>query len=166
MKIFGLIEINWAKKNKPLDKDTSVADVFLALQEMGRIERPTGHTHRQIRTIARNRITDQIVFPEPRNPSDVWEVQRLANLVDDIDKMFSKGWIDICKIDRAVSDFGLCMTPRAGQALKKLHLLHCVDFNKYLPGIFEQVPDLITCVFSEGRLPAQPVSDSLRITQE
>jgi len=166
VKLFGLIEINWAKKEPPLDKDTTVADVFQALQAMGRIAAPEPGQHRRVRTIGRARITDQIVFPEPNDHNDVWEVQRLTNLVQNVDKMFTRGWIDICELDKAVTEFKLCQPPRAKAAYEKLRLLHCVSFNKYLPGIFEQVPDLMTCVFSEGRLPAQPVSDSLRITQE
>jgi hypothetical protein len=166
VKIFGLIEINWARKKPKLSHETSVADVFLALQAMGHIAKQEHHQPRQIRTIPRNRLTDQIVFPEPNDPNDPWEVQRLTNLVRDVEKMFRQGWFSICVLDRAIDGFNLIQTPRSKEAYKKLAILHCVNFNEYVPGIFEQLPDLINCVLSEGRLPLQPVSDSLRITQE
>lgn len=108
-----------------------------------------------IRVFRKQKITDLIVFPEPENMDDVWQMQALTNLVAKVDTMFNKGWIDICEIDSAITRFQISHNARSRDAYNKLRVLHCVDFNKYLPGIMEEVPDLLTCVFTGGVLPKQ-----------
>lgn len=118
-----------------------------------------------IRTIPRSRVVDSIVFPAPIS-DDVWDQQSLLNAVSRIEKMFAQDYFDICDIDRIIKDFKLDQAQfgYAGVAYKKLRSLHCVHYNTMLPGIAEQIPELITTVFSEGRLPVN--KDALRIAEK
>jgi hypothetical protein len=118
-------------------------------QQSSRQEAPS------IRVFRKQKITDLIVFPEPENMDDVWQMQALTNLVAKVDTMFNKGWIDICEIDSAITRFKISQNARSRDAYNKLRVLHCVDFTKYLPGIMEEVPDLLTCVFTGGVLPKE-----------
>jgi hypothetical protein len=111
---------------------------------------------RNIRTFRQKSITDLIVFPEPKNLDNVWEAQRLVNLVNDVEKMFDRDQhIDICKIRSAVEEFNIAQTPRSVDAFEKLRIVHCEKFSNLLPGIYEQLPDLLTCVFTGGVLPKE-----------
>lgn len=152
MKVLG-IKL-WEKKPQQHDQFSpeqmeALAQMFGMMgQQQPNVGRPGV---REIKTMKRFRITDQIIFPEPLNTDDVWSVQQLTNLVDKVEKMFTQSWIDICEIDKAIRDFKLSMTGPSKAAYNKLHTLHCVNFDKYLPGIYEQIPGLLTCVFTEGR---------------
>jgi hypothetical protein len=151
MKVLGLTL--W--KKKPEQQSTFTAEQMDALSQLfGAMKAqsvPGRPGVREIKTMKRHRITDQIIFPEPLNTDDVWSVQQLTNLVDKVEKMFTQGWIDICEVDSAVRNFKLRLTGPSKQAYEKLRILHCVHFDKYLPGIYDQIPSLMTCVFTEGR---------------
>lgn len=115
--------------------------------------KPTGRT---IRTFRQKSITDLIVFPEPVKLDCEWEAQKLVNLVRDVEKMFSDDrHINICKVREAIKDFKIMQTPRSVAAYEKLGVVHCEKFDTLLPGIFEQLPDLLTCVFTGGVLPKE-----------
>lgn len=109
-----------------------------------------------IRTFRQQSITDLIIFPEPVRLDCEWEAQKLVNLVKDVDRMFtSEQHIDICKVRQAIKDFSITQTPRSQAAYDKLSIVHCEKFSSLLPGIFEQLPDLLTCVFTGGVLPKE-----------
>lgn len=109
-----------------------------------------------VRTFRQKSITDLIVFPEPVKLDCEWEAQKLVNLVRDVEKMFtSDGYIDICKVREAIRDFDIMQSPRSREAYEKLSIVHCEKFSSLLPGIFEQLPDLLTCVFTGGVLPKE-----------
>lgn len=116
--------------------------------------RPT--SAKTIRTFRQKSVTDLIVFPEPVKLDCEWEAQKLVNLVRDVEKMFSEsGSINICKVREAINDFNIMQTPRSRAAYEKLSIVHCEKFSSLLPGIFEQLPDLLTCVFTGGVLPKE-----------
>nr|DAF93506.1 MAG TPA: hypothetical protein [Myoviridae sp. ctshb19] len=151
MKFLGVeIEIRRVKA----DEDVPSASKAMALLEGPQVSRRSSG----IRTFRKPKITDMIIFPEPDDLSDVWQAQALTNLVAKIEKSFNYyGWVDICTVDEAVRQFNIPQNRRSKLAYEKLHTLHCVHFNKYLPGIMEQVPDLYTCIFTGGVFPKEPM---------
>lgn len=163
MRILGM-EITFGKASK--------ADQTYTLREHERDMEKWDKLARQavvakgIRTVPRMNIMSKIIFPEPTDPNDLWSCQQLAKLIMDVEKMFSRGYIDICVIRTAISDLKLTMTPESNAAFERLQTVHCVHFSDLLPGIFEQIPDQLTCVFTEGRYPEKRVPESHRLTQE
>jgi hypothetical protein len=135
---------------KETDHTPSASTAMAAISQRGpQQEEPS------IRVFRKPKITDMIVFPEPENMDDVWQMQMLTNLVRKVDKMFIDGYIDICEIDSAIRKFKISHNARSAAAYEKLRVLHCVKFPDYLPGIMAEVPDLLTCVFSGGVLPKE-----------
>uniref|UniRef100_A0AB39CDF0 Uncharacterized protein n=1 Tax=Pseudomonas phage HRDY3 TaxID=3236930 RepID=A0AB39CDF0_9VIRU len=105
-----------------------------------------------LKTFRRTSPMEQIVFPEPPDPDDVWQQQALLNLLNKVQTMFDRGWISICEIDAIVTKFNIPQNGAAKAARRKLAELHCVDSDKMVPGLWEQIPGLMTCVFTGGAI--------------
>lgn len=75
--------------------------------------------------------------------------------------MITKGWMDICTIDKAIKSIGC--TPDA-EAYRALHLLHCVHFKDMPSELRAAIPELIAKVLGgdpiELHLPASEPAPS------
>lgn len=151
MKVLGF-EIRRVGADEPAAQET--------MEKMLSVPYQPKSSGRIIRTFRQKAITDLIVFPEPVRLDCEWEAQKLANLVRDVERMFtSDGHIDICKVREAIRDFDILQSPRSKAAYEKLSVVHCEKFSSLLPGIFEQLPDLLTCVFTGGVLPKENLAE-------
>lgn len=109
-----------------------------------------------VKTIGRNgNVLSRIIFPEPLS-DEPWDVQALQSLVINVQKMFARGHFSVCLLDEAIKQFNLTMTHESALALRKLNTIHCVDYALLSPDILDDIPDMMTCIFTEGRAGWRP----------
>jgi len=105
-----------------------------------------------LKTYRKKSPLDEIVFPEPENPDDPWQQQALANLLGSVQKMYQSGHFDVCIMTEAIDRSSIPQNGAARLAREKLRLLHCVDFDKMVPGLYDKIPGLMSCVFNGGEI--------------
>lgn len=161
----GSFEVTFGGRPKGPAQESDVRDVVIVKetpriggptkQEWGRRPQAVGKLPaRRIMSIERAQSpVEMIVFPACRDVDDPWERQRFDNMVNVVEKMFGRGWIDIVAINDIIKEFRLCLTVEALDSHRKLSMIHCVDFTKLDRAIVPQIPHLLTHVFSEGRIP-------------
>lgn len=101
-------------------------------------------------------IAQHIIFPGD-GPEDSWKCAARSKLIEEIEGMFRKGYFDVCPINNAISNFKLISTISTKKAMENLMQIHCVNFDKLTPEIFEAIPRHITHIFTEGRVPLEPI---------
>lgn len=89
---------------------------------------------------------DRIVYLEESDPVDV-NFCRIS-----MRNMFSKGWFDICPV-RACMDLLGVSTFHTEKTYERLRLLHCVNWSNMSAEIREQIPEMISEIFTEGAYP-------------
>ncbi|MBK8916393.1 MAG: hypothetical protein IPM64_17650 [Phycisphaerales bacterium] len=58
--------------------------------------------------------------------------------------MFSKGWVDICAIDKCLQ---LAKIIPIAPEYRQLHALHCIHFEAMPRELAERIPEMLTQVF-------------------
>lgn len=130
-------------KKKRADSMAAIANV---------IERKAGNGATLKTFRKKNPVFDQIIFPEPEDPDDPWQQQALANLVNQVNKMYTDGWFSVCVPREAIKRFNIPQNYKSQLAMEKLRVLHCVHFDKMLPELYDQIPGLLTCIFTGGEI--------------
>lgn len=57
-----------------------------------------------------------------------------------LDKMFRRGWVDICAINEVGDMLGIPV--RQAELYPALHLLHCVNFRDMPKALYDQLPEI------------------------
>lgn len=97
-----------------------------------------------------------IIFPGD-SPEDKWKCAARAKLIQAVETMYNNGYFDICAVNSAVDSFNLRTPPSVKKALDDLRLIHCVHFDKLSEEVFEAIPRYLTHIFTEGRVPLEPI---------
>ncbi|WP_338924443.1 hypothetical protein V0M98_33040 (plasmid) [Pseudomonas silesiensis] len=138
---------------------------FLGVYTQYEIIEPVQNTDFELTEIAGKRIltikrahhpVQGIIFPAA-DKGDIWKISAQSKLINDVEKMYEVGWVDVCPIRDAISAFGLKTTPSTMKALDQLHEIHCVNFNNLHPEVYESIPRYLTHIFTEGRIAIQAV---------
>lgn len=90
------------------------------------------------------RPQDDIVYPIEAGEDNI-VFAKMA-----IDKMYQKGFFDICTVDSCMKLMEVRMTSYTGKVYAKLRVIHCVHFSDMSSGIFERLPNMISEIFLEG----------------
>jgi hypothetical protein len=85
--------------------------------------------------------------------NDPWEVAFMNSQMTNIEKIFSRGRVNVCAINDVMEHFSLSWTTSTRDYYNKLRTIHCVDFSLVPSEIVRQLPYIINHIFSEGRLP-------------
>ena len=89
---------------------------------------------------------DRIVYLEESNPVDV-NFCRVS-----MGNMFSKGWFDICPVRDCMELLGVSRY-NTENTFERLRLLHCVHWGSMPADMREQIPEMISELFTEGAYP-------------
>ena len=89
---------------------------------------------------------ERIVYLEESNPVDV-NFCRVS-----MGNMFSKGWFDICPVTDCMKILGVSRF-NTEKTYERLRLLHCVHWGQMPADIREQIPEMISEIFTEGAYP-------------
>lgn len=112
---------------------------------------------RQYLTVRQAKSMAQFIIFPGDSPDDKWKCAARAKLIEAVDAMYVQGYFDICPINSALSTFKLKRPPSVQNALDDLHHIHCVHFDKLSEEVFEAIPRYLTHIFTEGRVPLEPI---------
>lgn len=102
-------------------------------------------TKSHIRVASRNkRSQDDIVYPIEAGEDNI-VFAKMA-----IDKMYQKGFFDVCTVDSCMKLMEVRMTSYTSKVYAKLRVIHCVHFQDMPEGVFDRLPNMISEIFLEG----------------
>ena len=117
-----------------------------------------------IKTIARKpSLASQITFPEA--PAGEWPHLRYQKAVRGVFEMFEGRHFNICPVTEIVEVCSLQWTKTSAQNYNDLRAVHCMNWIDFPDHMREQVPHMLTHIFSEGRLPASPVVQEVELLE-
>lgn len=155
MQILGL-EIRRVGKEEPSPKATQAVHVAMGVG----IERyiPLTVLTEQQRSV----FTDAIIWP-PCHMLDGFAQVQYDKLVNDIVKnVAARAHFSICPV-RELRDLGCyTLTPETEVIFEQLRHLHCVNYENIPPDIIEQMPAMLSAIFTEGRSIRDITGDVIR----
>lgn len=167
MKILGF-EIRRAKK-----PGTQLAVVGPATQPKSRAEKKQGTTNMSLpklfvasdngntekelpRVVKGNRPNIELIVIPQMNISDPFEA---TGVVDALDKLkysiMTRGCWNVCPINELMEILNIPRTAAVMAAVRKLSLVHCVDWHRIHPDAVAEMPDLINLILN----PKNPADD-------